>query len=68
VVVGGLTLVLAVSAAMILTYYAVAHISAMRIERAAGFGGLLLAATPVVGLVGCALLVGSVVVSVIVSG
>jgi APA family basic amino acid/polyamine antiporter len=68
VAVGGLTLALAVSAAMILTYYAVAHISAMRIERAAGFGGLLLAATPVVGLVGCALLVGSVVVSVIVSG
>ena len=63
VAVGGLTLALAVSAAMILTYYAVAHVSAMRIERAAGFGGWVLAATPFVGLVGCVLLVGSVIAS-----
>ena len=63
VAVGGLTLALAVSAAMILTYYAVAHVSAMRIERQAGYGGLLIALTPVVGLVGCALLVGSVIVA-----
>jgi len=63
VAVGGLTLALAVSAAMILTYYAVAHISALRIERRTGLGGWLLAGTPLVGLAGCVLLVVSLAVS-----
>ncbi len=63
VAVGGLTLALAVSAAMILTYYAVAHVSALRIERRPGLGGWLLAGTPVVGLAGCVVLVASLAVS-----
>ena len=60
---GGLTLALGVSAAMILTYYAIAHISALRIDRRPGAAGLLLATTPVVGLVGCAALVVAVIVA-----
>lgn len=60
---GGLTLALAVSATMILTYYAIAHISALRIDRRPGVTGLLLAASPVIGLVGCAALVVAVVIA-----
>lgn len=62
VAIGGLTLALSVSAAMILTYYAVAHVSALRISRGRGMGGWLLSSTPVLGLVGCGLLVGSLVI------
>lgn len=60
---GGLTLALGVSAAMILTYYAIAHISALRIDRRPGAAGLLLATTPVVGLVGCTALVVAVIIA-----
>ena len=60
---GGLTLALGVSATMILTYYAIAHISALRIDRRAGGAGLLLAATPVAGLVGCTALIVAVIVA-----
>jgi len=63
VAIGGLTLALAVSASMILTYYAVAHISALRIERRPGLGGWLLAGTPVIGLAGCVVLVASLAAS-----
>jgi len=63
VAIGGLTLALAVSASMILTYYAVAHISALRIERRPGLGGWLLAGTPVIGLTGCVVLVASLAAS-----
>jgi len=53
VIAGGLTLALAVSATMILTYYSIAHLSALRV---AGVGGLAPWAGRVVavlGLVGC---------------
>lgn len=60
---GGLTLALGVSAAMILTYYAIAHISALRIDRRPGAAGLLLATTAVVGLVGCTALVVAVIIA-----
>lgn len=63
VLAGGLVVALSVSAAMILTYYAISHLAAMRLERPAGVGGALLAATPVAGLAGCALLVGAVLVA-----
>lgn len=63
VLAGGLVVALSVSAAMILTYYAISHLAAMRLERPAGVGGALLAATPFAGLAGCALLVGAVLVA-----
>ena len=63
VLAGGLVVALSVSAAMILTYYAISHLAAMRLERPSGVGGTLLAATPVAGLAGCALLVGAVLVA-----
>ena len=63
VLAGGLVVALSVSAAMILTYYAISHLAAMRLERPAGVGGALLAATPVAGLAGCALLVGAVLLA-----
>jgi len=66
VLVGGLTLALAVSAAMILTYYAIAHISAMRLSPAPA--SRLLRLTPLVGLAGCALLVGALIVETAVQG
>ncbi|MGB0675941.1 MAG: amino acid permease, partial [Candidatus Nanopelagicales bacterium] len=53
VIAGGLTLALAVSATMILTYYSIAHLSALRV---AGVGGLAPWAgrvAAVLGLVGC---------------
>jgi APA family basic amino acid/polyamine antiporter len=59
VLVGGLVLALGVSAAMILTYYAISHLAAMRLDRRPGIRGLGLAATPFLGLAGCALLVGA---------
>lgn len=62
VLLGGLVLALGVSAAMILTYYAISHLAAMRLDRRPGLAGALLGATPVVGLIGCALLVGALVV------
>jgi len=63
VLVGGLTFSLALSAGMILTYYAIAHVAALRLDRRRGMGGWLLAATPVVGLAGCATLVVAVLVA-----
>lgn len=62
VLLGGLVLALGISAAMILTYYAISHLAAMRLDRRPGLAGVLLGATPVVGLVGCALLVGALLV------
>lgn len=59
---GGLVLSLAVSAAMILTYYGISHLCAMRVERRSGVGGVLVAATPYAGLVGCVVLVGGLLV------
>ena len=63
VLAGGLVLALSVSAVMILTYYAISHLAAMRLERPASVGGTLLALTPYAGLAGCALLVGAVLVA-----
>ena len=59
---GGLTLALGISAAMILTYYALSHLSAMRLPRPPGFGGRLVWLTPFLGLAGCVLVVGALVV------
>lgn len=59
---GGLVLALGVSAAMILTYYAIAHVAAMRLDRRPGVRGALLAAAPVVGVLACAVLVGALLV------
>lgn len=63
VAIGGLTLALGVSASMILTYYAVAHVAALRIPRLPGLRGWLLAATAVVGLGGCLVLVGALLLA-----
>ena len=63
VLAGGLVVTLSISAAMILTYYAISHLAAMRLERPSSVGGTLLALTPYAGLVGCAVLVGAVVVA-----
>ncbi len=63
VLVGGLTFSLALSAGMILTYYAIAHMAALRLDRRPGMGGWLLAVTPVIGLAGCATLVVAVLVA-----
>lgn len=57
VALGGLVLALGISAAMILTYYAISHLAAMRLDRRTGPVGLMVAATPYVGLAGCFLLV-----------
>ncbi|MDA2987999.1 MAG: APC family permease [Actinomycetota bacterium] len=62
VLLGGLVLALGVSAAMILTYYAISHLAAMRLDRRRGLAGVLVGATPFVGLAGCALLVGALLV------
>lgn len=62
VLLGGLVLALGISAAMILTYYAISHLAAMRLDRRPGLTGVLLGATPVVGVAGCALLVGALLV------
>ncbi|MGA1145914.1 MAG: APC family permease [Candidatus Nanopelagicales bacterium] len=59
VLLGGLVLALGITAAMILTYYAISHVAAMRLERSSGVRGALVAATPYVGLVGCVSLVGA---------
>ena len=48
---------------MILTYYAIAHVAALRLDRRPGMGGWLLAATPVIGLVACTTLVVAVLVA-----
>lgn len=56
---GGLVLALALSASMILTYYAVAHLAALRLPRRPGVRGALVAMTPVLGLLGCVALVGA---------
>ena len=63
VAIGGLTVALSVSAAMILTYYAIAHLSALLLVRSRGVLGALLAMTPVVGVVGCVTLVGAVLIA-----
>jgi APA family basic amino acid/polyamine antiporter len=60
VIFGGLVLALSISAVMILTYYAIAHLAAMRMGRRPGARGVLLAATPYLGLAGCGALAGSV--------
>lgn len=60
VLIGGLTLSLAISAGMILTYYGIAHISALRLPVRRSLGGLLMATTPLLGLLGCAVLVAAV--------
>ena len=62
VVLGGLTLALSISAAMILTYYAVAHVAAIRLQRSAKTTWLT-ASTPYLGLLGCAALVAALVVT-----
>ncbi len=59
--VGGLVLALGVTAAMILTYYAISHLAAMRLARHPGFRGAALASMPYLGLVGCGVLVGALV-------
>lgn len=59
VLLGGLVLALGLSAAMILTYYAISHLAAMRLDRRPGLRGVALAVTPYVGLAGCGLLVGA---------
>ena len=56
---GGLVVSLSISAIMILTYYAIAHVAALRLPRRPGIGGALVAITPVLGLLGCAALVGA---------
>lgn len=59
---GGLTLALGISAAMILTYYAVGHLAAMRLPPRSGAPGRVVRLTPYLGLVGCAVVVGALVV------
>ena len=53
VIAGGLTLALAVSATMILTYYSIAHVSALRMARMGGSPSLAGWVAAVLGLVGC---------------
>jgi len=57
VVVGGLTVALAISGSMILTYYAIGHWAALRLPREGALGALVGRVVPVAGLVGCAALV-----------
>lgn len=59
---GGLVVSLSISAIMILTYYAIAHVAALRLPRRPGIGGALVAITPVLGLLGCAALVGALLI------
>ncbi len=59
VIFGGLVLALGISAVMILTYYAIAHLAAIRVGRRPGARGALLAAPPYLGLAGCLALVGA---------
>lgn len=58
--VGGLTLALALSAVMILTYYGIGHLAALRIPAKPGLLGFALRTVPVVGFLGCMSLVGAV--------
>ncbi len=72
VVFGGLTLALSISAAMILTYYSVAHLAAIRLQRDANAAGRswstrLTASTPYLGLLGCAVLVAALVAAMVVT-
>lgn len=60
---GGLVLALGASAAMILTYYAISHLAAMRLVPRPGFRGAALAVTPYLGLAGCAVLVGALLLA-----
>jgi len=53
VIAGGLTLALAVSATMILTYYSIAHLSALRVAGVGGLAPLAGRVAAVLGLVGC---------------
>jgi APA family basic amino acid/polyamine antiporter len=53
VIAGGLTLALAVSATMILTYYSIAHLSALRLAGVGGSASLAGRVAAVLGLVGC---------------
>lgn len=53
VIAGGLTLALAVSAAMILTYYSIAHLSALRVAGVGGSASWAGRVAAVLGLVGC---------------
>ncbi len=53
VIAGGLTLALAVSATMILTYYSIAHVSALRMARVGGSASWAGWVAAVLGLVGC---------------
>lgn len=57
VAVGGLALALAISGSMILTYYSVGHLSALRLPRDGALGVLLGRVVPVAGLMGCTALV-----------
>ena len=59
---GGLTVALGVSAAMILTYYAVGHLAAMRLPHRAGMVGRLVRLTPYLGLACCSVVVGALAV------
>lgn len=61
VLLGGLTVALGISAALILTYYALGHLAAMRLPRRPGVGGLIVAITPYLGLAGCVVVVGALV-------
>lgn len=63
VVVGGLTLALAISGSMILTYYAIGHLSALRLPREGARGVLVGRVVPGAGLVGCAVLVLALVLA-----
>ena len=53
VIAGGLTLALTVSATMILTYYSIAHLSALRVTGAGGLAPWAGRLAAVLGLVGC---------------
>lgn len=62
VILGGLTVALGVSAAMILTYYAVGHLAAMRLPHGEGAAGRLVRLTPYLGLACCSVVVGALAV------
>ena len=65
---GGLTVALGISAAMILTYYAVGHLAAMRLPRRPGTGGSFVRLMPYLGLVGCVVVVGALVAEAVLGG
>lgn len=62
VIAGGLTLALVVSAAMILTYYSIAHVSALRLAGEGGSASRAGRVAAVLGLVGCVGLVAGLLV------